>query len=460
MRRKNQLSILWRVTLWYAMFLMIIAIAVTSAIIVVSDKIIQITSKELLIHIVETAMEEIDYDEGEIELDEDLQLDEKNAYLAVYNMSGEMIAGALPRKFETEVSLSINKIQTVSVRNHDWYLYDSEQYLEDYGKVILRGIMPVDTSISNYRLMLYVLLAFLPVVILIAICGGYLITKRAFRPLYQIMEAVEQINYASDLTKRIQLGEGKNEIYRLGKTFDSMFERLEGAFQREKQFTDDVSHELRTPITVILSQCEYAMEHENENPEETNKSLQAIYKYTKKMHRMMEQLLLMSRSNQGEKSLMMEPFDLSELIEVIVEESKERAEEKDITIESMIEPNIMINGNETLLMRLMVNLINNAMKYGRRNGWIRVKLYQEDSTILGSVEDNGIGIKAEEQEKIWQRFYQVNPARTSNEEGSMGLGLSMVLWIVEAHGGTIRVESEFGKGSRFIFELPMSVRNN
>lgn len=304
--------------------------------------------------------------------------------------------------------------------------------------------------------MLYVLLAFLPIVVLIAVYGGYHITKRAFRPIHQIIEAVEQINHASDLTKRIQLGEGTDEIYRLGKTFDSMFERLEGAFQREKQFTDDVSHELRTPITVILSQCEYAMEQEN--PEETNKSLEGIYKYTKKMHRMMEQLLLMSRSNQGTKSLRMETIDLSELVEAIVEESKERAQEKNITLESEVEPNLMMNGNETLFMRLMVNLVNNAIKYGHRNGWIRVRLYQKNHTIIGMVEDNGIGIETKEQEKIWKRFYQVNPARTSNEEGSMGLGLSMVLWIIEAHHGTIRVESELGKGSRFIFELPMTLR--
>ena len=452
MNKKGRVSILWKVTSWYTMFLVILSLIVVAVIYLVSGSIIRNTSKSQLMKVVEESFDEIDYNDGEIEIDDDLDLYEKNIYLIVYDMSGNTLAGFLPSRFPTELAFHERELQLVHDNTTSWYVYDCIGVIEDYGLVQIRGVAPVITTSGNVHIVNYVLLAVFPILIIVAAVGGFIITKRAFQPVAQMRATVEQISDGKDLTRRVNLGDGKDELYKLGHTFDRMFERLEDSFEREKQFTSDVSHELRTPISVMLSQCEYAMEQEN--PEETEQSLNIIYKQTKKMHRLIQQLLMLSRCDQGFEKLHVERFSLSDLCEIVVEEVEERAKLKHIQIEQDIQPDIVIEGDETLLMRMLVNLLNNAIHYGDENGWIKVSLSKKENRIYGIVADNGIGIDPKEHDKIWNRFYQVNPARTSGTDDSMGLGLSMVKWIVEAHGGTIRVESELGKGSRFLFELP------
>lgn len=450
-KEKRRVSILWKVTSWYTMFLVILAVIVVAVIYLVSGKIVRNTSKSKLMKVVESLNHEIEYEDGEIEIDDDLDYYEDNIYIVVSDMSGNTLGGFLPKRFPTDLAFHEKQLQLVEDNGSTWFVYDSIVEVEDYGLAQIRGVAPATTVSADLNIVIFVLLAVLPILILIATVGGFIITKRAFQPIAQMRATVEQISDGKDLTRRVNLGEGKDEIYKLGHTFDRMFERLEESFEREKQFTSDVSHELRTPISVMLSQCEYAIEQEN--PKETTQSLNIIYKQTKKMHRLIQHLLMLSRCDQGFEKLHVEQFSLSELFEIVVEEAEERAEERHIRIEQDIQPEIVIEGDETLLMRMLVNLINNAIHYGNDNGWIKVSLSKHERVILGMVEDNGIGIAPKDQEKIWNRFYQVNPARTSGEDDSMGLGLSMVKWIIEAHGGTIRVESELGKGSRFIFEL-------
>ena len=367
-------------------------------------------------------------------------------------MSGNTLAGFLPRRFPTDLAFHEREVRRVNDSTTSWFVYDCIGVIQDYGPVQIRGVVPTNAASGSVHIVIYVLMAVFPILILVATVGGFIITKRAFRPVAQMRATVEQISDGKDLTRRVNLGDGKDELYKLGHTFDRMFERLEDSFEREKQFTSDVSHELRTPISVMLSQCEYAMEQEN--PKETIQSLNIIYKQTKKMHRLVQQLLMLSRCDQGFEKLHVERFSLSELFEIVAEEVEERAKLKHIQIEQDIEPDIIIEGDETLLMRMLVNLLNNAIHYGNENGWIKVSLSKHENRILGIVEDNGIGIDQKEQDKIWNRFYQVSPARTSGADDNMGLGLSMVKWIVEAHGGSIRVESELGRGSKFLFELP------
>lgn len=209
------------------------------------------------------------------------------------------------------------------------------------------------------------------------------------------------------------------------------------------------------PVSVILSQCEYAMEQEN-GPE-TTEALQSIHNQTERMSKMIGQLLLLSRSDQGFVKLNLEEVLISELVEVIAEDAREKAVKKNIRIFTDIEEDIVIIGDETMLVRFFVNLISNAICYGKQDGWVKITLHKEGQQVTGSVEDNGIGIAQEEQEKVWRRFYQVDSSRTSNEDGNLGLGLSMVSWIAKAHGGNIKLESRLGEGSIFRFSLPVNV---
>ena len=230
-----------------------------------------------------------------------------------------------------------------------------------------------------------------------------------------------------------------------------MLDKLEHSFQKEKQFTSDASHELRTPVTVILSQCEYLLEEGDLSGEE-RKSVEAIQRKARNMARMISQLLFLSRADQNRQAVQKENLDLSMLTEIAVEEQQEIALSRGIQIETDIQENIYGYVDETLFIRIWMNLLGNAVTYGRENGWIKVGLSKENDRICGYVQDNGIGIRKEDLPRIWERFYRVDTSRTDQEHS--GLGLSMVKWIVQAHGGEITVESQEGRGSRFIFQIP------
>ena len=238
-------------------------------------------------------------------------------------------------------------------------------------------------------------------------------------------------------------------------TFDKMMDKLEDSFETEKQFTSDVSHELRTPVTVILSQCEYALQ-EDTPAQEIKDCIRSIAAQARKMSSLISQLLTLARADKGIQKLHYELLNLSELAEIITEEQKGIASKKGITLETCIQPDILFRGDETMLMRLFINLISNSITYGKENGLTRISLSSDGNLITGSVSDNGIGIEKDKLDKIWKRFYQVNPARSSGEREGAGLGLPMVKWITEAHGGTVCAESTPGSGTVFTFTFPQN----
>ena len=155
----------------------------------------------------------------------------------------------------------------------------------------------------------------------------------------------------------------------------------------------------------------------------------------------------------GHRSYIM---NLSELAEIITEEQKGLASKKGITLETCIQPDILFRGDETMLMRLFINLISNSITYGKENGLTRISLSSDGNLITGSVSDNGIGIEKDKLDKRWKGFYQVIPARSSGEREGAGLGLPMVKWITEAHGGTVCAESTPGSGTVFTFTFPQN----
>ena len=259
------------------------------------------------------------------------------------------------------------------------------------------------------------------------------------------------VSESSDLSRRIEIGEGGDEIHALAKTFDEMLEKIEKSFNKEKQFTSDASHELRTPISVILSECEYGIECV-EDVEELKETLSSVKLQATKMSKLVSELLMISRMDSNRLKLNFEDTDISELLNFVCEEQEE-IQIKDIKLIQNIEQNIFANVDRLLLTRLFVNLISNAYQYSNDGSNIIVTLKEIDNKIEFSVKDEGIGISEENIPKIWDRFYQVDSSRTEERNGSSGLGLPMVKWISDCHNGKLEVISEIDKGSTFIFRI-------
>ena len=172
------------------------------------------------------------------------------------------------------------------------------------------------------------------------------------------------------------------------------------------------------------------------------------------MSALIEQLLVLSRGEAGERKLKMQETDLSVLAELTAEEMGEEAEAEGIRIVTDIRPGLKVRGSEDTLIRLFINLLENSIRYGKKGGTVRVSLKREGSYIKGCVEDDGCGIKKEDLPHIWERFYQADTVRTKDGKKGFGLGLPMVQWIVKVHHGRIQVESSTMEGTKFTFWLP------
>lgn len=367
---------------------------------ILSHNVVETNMKKVLKEYVkEVAEDDVDYNKnGEIKIDKDLDFYNNGVYISIYNEDFEFIAGETPHGYKENIAFDNKETQSVTL------------------------------SIIVF-----------PFLLILTVIGAYFITKKAFEPINRINEAAKEISNGNDLSKRINLGEGRDKIYKLAQTFDNMFARLEMSFDNEKQFTSDVSHELRTPIAAILTECEYALENAV-NEKEYKEVLEVIKRQGKRMSSLVSQLLTLSRLEKNSYKKNFEVFNVSDMLEIICEEQEE-INSKDIKLICDIETGMDIEGDETLMTRLFINLISNAYKYGIDCGYIHVKGYSKNNMFNFSMEDNGIGIEKENLNRIWNRFYTVDSSRNSSQEWSMWLGLSMVKWIAKFHNGDVKVES-------------------
>jgi len=458
--RGHGLSIKSRITMWYAAAAVCIFIISACFLYVGTIRTTEAGIREKLSASAEQASAEISYQDGQVKLSEKLEQN-KETQVLILGKDGKIYYGEAYREL-AELKMTDRSYQKVTVGGVHYYVYDKLVFFNDSPEhaVWVRSFvsMTLVQLLGSSMIRSWILL--LPVLLVIFTSAGYLIAKRAFRPISQISDTAREIAESRDLTKRIDLQKmQKDELYELSSTFNEMFEKLQTAFEREKQFTSDASHELRTPAAVIMAQAEYLEERYQQNKnsyegaEQEKKAIETILVQTARMSRLITELLMISRMENHKLVMQEEEVDVTELVEMVRDEMEEQAEEKSIHLEMEIADNIVIQADQTMLMRVFVNLIGNAIQYGKQGGYVKIKtLKTQEGKMQCSIEDNGIGIAPENMDRIWQRFYQEDPARTKGSSGS-GLGLFMVKWIIDYYGGTISASSRQGEGSSFTFTL-------
>lgn len=291
-----------------------------------------------------------------------------------------------------------------------------------------------------------------PGYMVVAAWGSYILAKRALRPIHQITQTAQSIK-GSNWSKRIEGIRSVDEVGELADTFNRMLDELEVSFQRERQFTSDASHELRTPMTVIRVCTDDALQTKEQDIIQEN--LLMIKKENAKMTRMISQLLLLSRGYEGRQHFEPEDILLFDMAESVIEEFAGEAREKSIEIHNVVPQQTFIYADQSLFTQLLVNLVGNAVKYGKEGGniWIGVRCDEVSAKLY--IRDDGMGISKEDKEHIFERFYRADKAR---DRSGSGLGLAIVKWIVEMHGGQIFVESRLGEGTVFYVVLPGGIR--
>lgn len=402
-----------------------------------------------LVEVVLDNANDVEYDRGKFEWNE-MSVYKRGVYCSFYNTNGDLLLSADKEDMDfSGEPFKANKIRTVRSGDKEFYLYDYYVDMEVSG-LWIRGVVLTDSHQGITDIILRLTVIILPLILIVTFLGALWISSRTFKPIEKIVATANSINDADDLTDRIALKRGPKEMKQLAGAFDRMFERLEKVFDAERQFTSDASHELRTPTAIILAECDRA-KRKAETPEDYRESIDNISEQGHRMSALIDELLGITRLQQGTERYPLSKGDLSEFVTLSSEEFVP-AEDRGIRLETEIEPGIECSFNASLMSRVIYNLLQNAYKYGRDKGYVRLSLARENSDAVIRVKDNGIGIKKEDLDKIWQRFWQADSARGA--EGGNGLGLAMVKEIAELHGGSVTAESTEDRGSEFIFRIP------
>lgn len=288
------------------------------------------------------------------------------------------------------------------------------------------------------------------VVMAIGIVGGWLVSRRILKPV-EAMTATATRMSAENLSERIDESKIEMELEGLARALNGTFERLEAAFERQARFTADASHELRTPLAVIRSQAELALLRDR-SPEEYRTALESCLSSAVRMTDLVERLLSLARADAGWPGLTREPVEFDSIVAEVLKQLAPQADAKDLSVKVHSRPS-RLTGDATLLTQLVTNLITNAVRYNRPGGKVRVTVMPGEGGISFIVADTGVGISETDRERLFERFYRVDKAR-SRAAGGTGLGLSICRAIVDAHGGWIDVKSVEGKGSEFRVWFP------
>lgn len=450
-KTKKDLSIKFKITLWFTLLVSFITIISLIFIFLITRKLTNTKIQDDLKNAVElTSYNSLDEDH-DFEVNEKSIDDIENVKILIYDDNSNILYGK-GSYFLIHKPLLDREMSKIEINDVKYYVYDYKVHIRHNKTIWIRGISSLNSMDISTTFFFKLAIIIFPFLIVIAAIGGYIITKKAFKPVHEITDIANNISGSNDLSKRITLNtKSKDEISNLAETFNNMFIRLNNSFENERQFTSDASHELRTPTAVIMAHAEYLISiSKDEN--ELNAS-KVILKQSKKMSELISELLMLARMDHNKQKLNFEYFNFSELVEIVIDELEYLTKNNNIKIIANIQNDIEIYADQTLMMRMLINLINNAINYNNKNGYVKVSIYVINNSIVGKVSDNGIGIAKENQDKIWDRFYQADPAR-NKDKGSSGLGLSMVKWIIDAHKGSIEVESKINEGTTFTFIVP------
>src|SRR5262245_810358 len=325
---------------------------------------------------------------------------------------------------------------------------------ESYQIQMAASLRPVQTSLQRLR---QIEVFLFPFALLISASGSALLITRSLNPVRHVIATAQRINYGNLRQRLVETPSG-DEIQELTRTLNQMLDRLEASFGQMIQFTADASHELRTPLTVIRGNLELILRSRSATDNDSRstdvqETLAQTLEEAERLSKTVEQLMELTQLDSGEIRLEHEVFDITELVATTADQMKLLAEDKQIQLETHLSSNVTVHGDRYRLKQVLLNLIDNAIKYCPAGSRIQIRLALADSGCMLEVKDNGPGIPKSEIHRLFDRFYRIDKAR-SREIGGSGLGLSICKSICEAHGGQIEAESDVGPGSTFRVTLP------
>lgn len=297
----------------------------------------------------------------------------------------------------------------------------------------------------------------IPLALALASLGGYFLARKSLAPVIEIGDKATHIS-AANLGARLPVPDQRSELGRLARIFNDLLERLDLAFEQQRRFMADASHELRTPVAIVCGESEVALSQKNRNPEDYRESLAIVHDEGRRLTRIVEDLFMLARADAGQYRPDFESFYLDETVSECVRAVRSLATQRGLKLDFQpANDELLFRGDEGLIRRMVLNLLDNAIKHTPTGGQVRVEIRRADSLMMIRITDTGSGIPVEAQPHIFERFYRVDKARSRDGQtgsGGAGLGLSIAAWIAEMHGGRITLEESGEGGSAFLISLP------
>lgn len=324
---------------------------------------------------------------------------------------------------------------------------------DSYLIVVSQPLDVVAEELKRIRLILYLAV---PFALALAGLGGWFLARRSLQPVVQMTQRARRIS-AENLEQRLPIANPRDELGRLAATFNQLLARLDDSFAQQRRFMADASHELRTPISVMRTATDVTLERETRNESEYREALKVIDEQARRLTRIVEDMFTLARADAGRRALRHNDFHLDKLLLETARAANVLGARKGLVVEIADLQETPYRGDEGLLRQMLLNLLDNALKYTAAGGVVRMRLERRDSLYLISITDTGAGIPPEAQTHIFERFYRVDKARARSEatEGAgAGLGLPIARWIAEAHRGQLVLSRSDESGSTFVASLP------
>lgn len=443
--RRLNLSIKARITLWYTAVLLMICFLATLTQLALSDRAAESYYVSTLKNSAVIMMDEMEVEHGMLEIDDDLE-DVPNVYASLFELDGRLIYG----RMRVDEPFEAGATRRTEASGHSWYIHDTLIELPDRASVWMRLYMSSDVAEDVYRSLLHVGMWTLPLLAAAALAGGYWMTARAFRPVARMNSLAASIADGGDLSGRITLpkSDGRDELNDLAGTINGMLGRLEAAFEHERRFTADAAHELRTPLNAMRMQGEYALSRSD--AQEKDEAIERMLEKNEEMRTLVNQLLLIARMEAGQMACE-DCCDLAQMIDAVAEDMEPVAAERGIAIHTELETCETVC-SRAMLTRAVVNLVDNAIRYGKDGGNVHLSLIRQGGMAVLSVRDDGAGMDEAAAARVFERFWRADSARSTPGNG---VGLSIVQAIAKAHGGGVSVVSAPGEGSCFTIQIPV-----
>ena len=320
--------------------------------------------------------------------------------------------------------------------------------------IILQSLHPQHEMMEAIRRAFYWII---PIALLLASGGGYFLARKSLAPVADMATQARGMG-AARMSERLEVSNPRDELGTLALSFNELLDRLEKSFEQQRRFVADASHELRTPVAILRGETEVTLSRPDRTPQEYRETLAILRDESQRLAHIIEDLFTLTRADAGQYPLKLRELYLDELAGDLLRRTRSLALSKGISLTSSIQPELPLQADEDLLRRMLLNLLDNAIKYTPAGGCVNVDCHRDGNKYALRVNDTGPGIPAELQPRIFERFFRADKARSRSDgdTGGAGLGLSIAQWIAEAHHGRLELTRSDASGTTFTAYLPVS----